>query len=157
MNKLLLAISMLFAAIVVNADNNTSAYYNSETECLGVELDGSQTLRVWANGRNKTDAVEQCKKNAVNEVIFNGIKNGNGGCNKKPLITEVNAKEKYEYYFNIFFKDDGEYKKYISMEDSRTFTKKRLKRSEQVKYGITVRVNRGDLQDRLIKDGIIKQ
>lgn len=146
----------MFAAIGVNADSTNSAYYNSDTECLGVELDGSQTLRVWATGRNKTDAIEQCKKNAVNEVIFKGIQSGNGGCSNKPLIMEVNAKEKYEYYFNVFFKDDGEYLKYISMEDTRTLTKKRLRREEQVKYGLTVRVLRAELQARLIQDGIIK-
>ena len=36
-----------------------------ETECLGIEGDGSQTLRAWGTGRNRADAVEQAKKNAV--------------------------------------------------------------------------------------------
>ncbi len=156
MKKIILALSMICAALTVNAANSTEAYYNSETECLGVELDGSQTLRVWATGRNKTDAVAQCKKNAVNEVIFKGIKGGNGGCNQKALITEVNAQEKYQYYFNVFFKDKGEYLKYISMEDTRILTKKRSRRLEQVKYGLTVRVLRSELQARLVEDGIIK-
>jgi len=157
MKKLILAFCLLATVSGLQAAKKSSAaYYNSETECLGVELDGSQTLSVSGTGRNKSDAVEQCKKNAVHDVIFKGIHSGNGGCNTKALITEVNATEKYEYYFNIFFKDGGEYQKYISMEDSRSFTKKRERRHSQVKYNITVRVLRSELQERLIADGIIK-
>ena len=157
MKKLILAIAVLASALCANAaSNSTNAYYNTETECLGVERDGSQTLRVWATGRNRNDAREQCKKDAVYYVIFKGIQSGVGGCNKKPLVNEVNAEEKYQYYFNTFFKDGGEYKKYISMEDTRTLTRKRDRRVEQIKYGLTVRVLRAELQQRLIEDGIIK-
>lgn len=135
---------------------STGAYYNYETECLGIEHDGSQTLRVWANGRNRSDALEQGRKNAVYEVLFTGVKKGNGGCESKPLLIEVNAREKYQYYFNPFFKDKGEYLKYVSMEDSRVGTKKREKRREQVKFGVTVRVLREELKNKLIEDKIIK-
>lgn len=126
------------------------------TECMGVEGDGSQTLRVWGVGRNKTDALEQAKKNAVKEVIFKGIRNGSKECNMRPLIYEVNAEEKYQYYFNTFFKDDGEYLKYVSMEDRRPMTNKKENTKTQVKYGVTVRVLRPALQQRLIDDNIIK-
>ena len=87
------------------------AFATFETECLGTELDGSQTLRSWGKGKDKADAIEQAKKNAVRDVIFKGINAGSGECSKKPLILEVNAQEKYEYYFNAFFKDGGAYKK----------------------------------------------
>ena len=78
MKKLILTLGIAFASFSLFAANSTEAYYNSETECLGVELDGSQTLRVWATGRNKTDAIEQCKKNAVNEVGVLGHDQGTG-------------------------------------------------------------------------------
>ena len=74
------AVAMLMAS-GVNAQTTTSAYYDYEVECLGVELDGSQTVRVWGVGRNKKDAVEQAKKNAVRVVLFKGIQGGLKGCN----------------------------------------------------------------------------
>lgn len=135
---------------------STAAYYSSDPECLGIERDGSQTLRVAASGRNKSDAVEQAKKDAVWAVLFKGINPGNGGCNAKPLITEVNAQEKYQYYFNTFFKDDGEYKNFVSMEDTRTNTSSKVSRDVQVKWYVTVRILRMDLQQKLIRDGILK-
>lgn len=159
--KLILLISLFFANYhSVNAQSSTSSYYNYEIECLGVELDGSQTLRAWGEGRNKKDAVEQAKKNAVRAVIFKGIHEGIKGCNTKPLIFEVNAEEKYEEYFNIFFMDNGEYLKYVSMKDEKRNgllkkDKEKQKNKHFVKYGITVRVLRSELKKRLTDDNII--
>lgn len=158
MKRGLFVISGLIVLLGLSAckSSSTAAYYSSDAECLGIERDGSQTLRMWATGRNKSDAVEQAKKDAVWTVLFKGVNPGNGGCDSRPLLTEVNAGEKYSYYFNVFFKDDGEYKKYVSMEDTRTGTKTRESRDVQVKYGITVRVLREELRQRLIQDGILK-
>ena len=48
--------------------------YNYETECIGVEGDGSQTVKGWGSGRNREDAVEQSKKNGLSSVLFKGIR-----------------------------------------------------------------------------------
>ena len=146
--------------VQVNAQTTTSAYQQYEPECLGVELDGSQTLRVWGVGRNKKDAVEQAKKDAVRAVVFKGIRGGMSGCNTKPVLMEVNAEEKYEDYFNVFFMDNGEYLKYVSMKDEKRvnmFKKDKEKEKSQhfVKYGITVRVFRAELKKRFENDNII--
>ena len=127
---------------------------------MGVELDGSQTLKAWGNGRNRADAVEQAKKNAVRDVIFKGILEGKQDCNQKPIVFEINAQEKYEDYFNAFFADGGEYKSFISLKDERIFDKisrDKKKTSESVTNGIVVRVLRAELKKKLITDSIIKQ
>ena len=164
MNNIIKMFSLLclwvMANIQVSAKPTTSAYQQYEPECLGVELDGSQTLRVWGVGRNKKDAVEQAKKDAVRAVIFKGIHSGLSGCNTKPILMEVNAEEKYEDYFNVFFMDGGEYLKYVSMKDEKRinlFKKDKEKENSQhfVKYGITVRVLRSELKKRLENDNII--
>lgn len=155
MKNYLCALSLLFCGVLVSFAQS-GGYSLPAIECMGVELDGSQTLRVWALGRNKVDALEQAKKNAVREVIFNGIRNGSKECNMRPLIYEVNAEEKYQYYFNAFFKDEGDYKQYVSMEDRRPFTNRKENTKTQVKYCVTVRVLRAELQQRLIDDKIIK-
>ena len=36
--------------------------YKFPTVCMGTELDGTYTLKVWGNGRNASDALEQAKK-----------------------------------------------------------------------------------------------
>lgn len=127
-----------------------------EVECLGVELDGSQTLRSKGKGKNKADAVEQAKKNAVWAVLFEGIHAGSAGCDMRPIVSEANAREKYEEYFNAFFRDNGGYKDYVSTEDEKRWSKEKSKNKYEVIYIITVRVLRPELKNRLRQDKILK-
>lgn len=135
---------------------NLSSYYTSKIECLGTELDGSETLLAWGTGKNKADALEQAKKNAVHAVLFKGIVDGTGQCNKRPLMLEVNAEVKYQDYFNAFFRDNGEYKKFVSMKDTRKSSIKGEANDNQQKYSIVVRVLRAELKEKLINDNILK-
>ena len=128
-----------------------------ELQCMGVELDGSQTIRAWGKGKGRADAVEQAKKNAVRDVIFKGITAGSGECNKKPLISEVNAQEKYEAYFNKFFADGGKYAEFVNLKDEKDFSRLRAENDGTENYGIIVRVLRAELRQQLINDNILKQ
>lgn len=127
-----------------------------EIECMGTDHDGSQTLRAWGTGKNKSQAIETAKKNAVKTVIFKGIQSSNEGCNTKPLIFEVNAEEKYEAYFNRFFADGGAYKSYTSMSDEKSTSRIKSSNNAIETWGVVVRVDRAGLRQRLINDGIIK-
>lgn len=131
------------------------AYANFQTECLGVELDGSQTLRVFGKGKNKAEAIEQAKRNAVRDILFKGINAGLGECSKRPLVNEVNAQEKYSYYFNPFFKNNGEYLNFVKLDEKRL---SRIKSSNntQENWGVVVTVDRDGLRQQLINDNIIK-
>ncbi len=164
MKKLLLiaslALTVSAAAQVSRSQKVNSGNYTFKTECMGIEMDGSQTLKAWGNGRNRADAVEQAKKNAVRDVIFNGITEGKQDCEKRPILFEVNAQEKYEDYFNAFFADGGEYKNFISLRDERIgqkINRDRKKARESVTNGMIVRVLRSELKKKLIADGILKQ
>lgn len=156
MKKILL---FIFAAMMcpncIFAQRGT-AYDREAIRCLGVELDGSQTLRVRGYGRNIFDAKEQAAKNAVWAVIFNGIKDGSKGCNMRPLVAEANANEKYEDYFNTFFTDKGDYSKYISFKDTKRFSRGKSRDKVGTSYDITIRVLRPQLRERLKTDNIIK-
>ena len=147
MKKLLfIAIAMLLSA----------GAFAQETECIGKEMDGSLTLRVWGTGRNRTDALEQAKKQAVYDVLFRGVTKGNTDYNMRPVMTEVNARERYSDYFDIFFMDRGEYLKYISMEDKRAGSTRVSKRNyRDVTVGVTVRVLVPQLRARLKADGVL--
>ena len=133
--------------------NSNLGYYTIESECLGSELDGSITLRAWGTGRNRFDAVDQAKKNALREVIFKGIRKGSPECNQRPLLPEVNAEMKYEDFFNRFFSDrTDDYKKFCSGKDERLDNKifrRGMGDSKMVTYSVIVRVLRAELKDYL--------
>lgn len=159
MHKLLLSL-MLFSAIDLAAQSNRAAgNFSNPTECMGVELDGSQTLKAYGNGRNRSDAIEQARKNAVRDVLFNGIRGGKAECETRPLVTEVNAQRKHERYFNTFFADDGPYKAFTTTEDERLGRRVMRDRSTgrgSVSHALIVRVLRSELRQRLVSDGIIQ-
>ena len=154
MKKLILTLVAVLS--ITYADAQTQPVYaRSSVRCMGVELDGSQTLRVQGYGRNRSDAKEQAMKNAVWAVIFDGIKDGVEGCNMRPLITEVNAKERYEDYFNIFFADNGAYLEYVTLRDTKRRSGGRSKDKLGYAYDLTIRVLRPQLKARLKADNVI--
>lgn len=136
--------------------DSTYAGAGFKVECMGTDLDGSQTLRSWGTGKNKGQAMETAKKNAVRAVIFSGITDGVAGCNVKPLLFEVNAEEKHEAYFNRFFADGGAYKGYVSMKDEKRTSRIKSSNNAIENWGIVVRVDRAALRQRLMEDGILK-
>jgi len=151
---------LLFNGCVVSSQTKTAGNYTYNTECLGVEGDGTQTLKAWGKGRNRFDAFAQARKNAVYDVIFKGIRDGSRECEMRPLVSEVNAREKYETYFNKFFVDGGEYRFYVSMKDEQWENKLLRERKEGVgivTHSAVVVVKRPKLKARLIADGILRQ
>ena len=154
MKKLLMLFICAMSLFNVYAQKNP-VYARSSIRCMGVELDGSHTLRVQGYGRNRSDAKEQAMKNAVWAVIFDGIREGAEGCNMRPLVAEVNAKERYEDYFNLFFADNGEYKKYVSLRDTKKRSGGRSKDKLGYAYDLTIRVLRAELKARLKADNLI--
>lgn len=154
--KRLLLFFIAAHALLCNVNAQTRALYDhSSIKCMGTELDGSQTLRVLGYGRNRVDAKEQAMKNAVYAIIFDGIKDGVQGCNLRPLVTEVNARERYEDYFNIFFSDKGEYLNYVSLKDTKKRSADRAKDKVGYSYEMTIRVLRSELKARLKRDNVI--
>lgn len=161
MERILKVFILLVAtlSLVCCGTNKSQAYYDYETECIGTELDGSLTLRSWGRARNAADAYVQAQKQAVYDVIFTGItkKKSTCMCDTKPLLLEVNAKEKYEEYFNKFFADGGAYTKYASMKEKHVMTSNYSKTDAQHLCQTTVCVFRDKLKQRLIEDKILKK
>lgn len=152
---LLIGAFVLFVS-TIHAQVGASARVEMETQCLGVEEDGTQTLRAWGFGRKKKDAVEQAMKNAVRDVLFKGITAGMDGCNMRPMITEVNARERHAGYFNKFFADGGKYKSFVSLKDeNKKKSRESVKSSLGTRWSVTVRILCPKLRERLIKDKII--
>lgn len=133
----------------------TVAFHSYTTECLGKNMDGSHTLRVWASGRNRADAIKQAQKKAVYDMVFTGISAGGSECNAYPIVDEANARKKYEKYFDIFFADGGDYSKYVSFANQKKSAIQRYYGDGTQTFGILVTVNRSGLSQRLVNDNII--
>lgn len=147
---------LLVACSGIEVVTHTSSFYDMETECLGKNMDGLQTLRVWATGNDKNDALTQAQKKAVYEVVFNGISAGAGECNAYPVVDEPNARKEYEDYFDRFFSDSGNYKKYVNIANKDKDAMSAYKSGGRIQFSIIVIVDRAGLRKQFKNDGIIK-
>lgn len=129
--------------------SKNASYYSYKNECLEDKLDGNYIIKGWGTGSTKSEAIDQAKRNVLNDVLINGISKG---CNLLPLILDLNAKTKYKNYIYSFFNSD--YKEFIEVENSPKSLKKSKK---QTTYGIKLKVNRQALRQKLITDNILKQ
>ena len=91
------------------------------------------------------------------DILFNGIQSSNSRISSlRPLLLEVNAKDKYENYFNAFFVDGGAYQEYTNFSDSRILTGNKYSNRLQILVQVTVTVDVEALKQKLIEDNILK-
>ena len=136
--------------------NSTAGNYTYETECMGTEMDGSQTLKSWGNGRNYFDASTQAKKNAVHGIIFQGYAGGGQGCtSQKPLCSDPSIEQQKEEFFSNFFNiNGGKYMKFVSNSGDSTPTVKKV--GKEYKIGVVVTVMSDNLRKDLEAAGIVR-
>ncbi|MBK6446640.1 MAG: hypothetical protein IPG90_13560 [Bacteroidetes bacterium] len=154
----LLLVSAVFVFPACHPQKKIAGNYSYETECLGVEMDGTQSLKAFGTGSNNADAIEQAKKNAVRDVLFKGIRKGKPDCELRPVLTEVNALENHKSYFNIFFADGGPYKNYVNTKDGtgeQELIKDGNAKGAGVQFGVVVQVLRSALIKRMTDDNIL--
>lgn len=167
MKRVINIFTILAVSIVItqcNPQKKTAANYSREIECLGTEMDGSVTVKAFGKGRNRADALDQAKKNAVNAVIFKGLSSGKSECGSAPLLSAPNARQKFEDYFNNFFTDGGTYTDFVSDEDERRGLKVTKGRGDysikpftrdNVTHNIILRVEKSKLKKKLYNDKIM--
>tara|TARA_B100001758_G_scaffold217676_1_gene204639 strand:- start:10526 stop:10999 length:474 start_codon:yes stop_codon:yes gene_type:complete len=129
--------------------SKSASFYQYETECLEDKLDGNFVFMAWGSGSSKKEAIDQAKRNAINDILFKGVNKST--CSVRPLITEVQAREKYRDYIAEFFRKD--YSKYINIEQS---TKSKKKSRSQTTYGVKVKIDVAGIRYKLKTDQIIK-
>ena len=151
---MLLGAAMLLAGCgSKKAAVQTAAYREHPTECLGKSMDGQQTLKVWAKGTSRMEAVREAKKKVVGEVLFQGIQS-TGECSAYPIVDTPNARQKFESYFNKFFADGGAFKKYVDEVEKRSDADL-LQGAHLQTYGVVLKVDTQGLRKRMQKDKII--
>lgn len=163
MKKQILLIAVLVVAVLqVQAQRyqEGSALFMSSDHpsvCEGTELDGSQMVRAYGFGKTARDAKKQLEKNAMRDVLFNGIREGKDGCEVAPLVNVPNARDKYQKYFNKFFSDGGQYKRYVKENDSPGKTTKRYKgvKGKEKMWTKIVTINMVKMEKELKQEGII--
>lgn len=134
--------------------SETWSIYEFGTSYISASPSGEIVVRSWGSGTNKAQAIEAAMKNAVSDVIFKGVKGGNGyQC--QPIVTEVNARERYAAYFDRFFANGGEYKKFVRETSNSDLSRTQSKSNQRENFGVNVSIDRPALLQQLRNDNVI--
>ena len=150
---LIVAISLIGFNSCTSTKNNAS-YYSYEVKCIGSSLNGIQTVKAWGKGIDKKKALEQAKKNALDEILFQGIRQGSADCNTRPIISEINAKSKYRNYFNSFYSKG--YSDFVSINKKNNELQK-FNTDQGYLIGTILSIRIDDLKQRLFDDNILSK
>jgi len=127
--------------------------FRYELECAGNGVQGTYLVRVWTYDKKQKNAQAACARNAVHGVIFKGFAGGDGCIGQKPLVLNPGAELENEEFFRLFFSDNGEYRKYVSIVAGSELCEKVGK---EYRAGAIVSIQKDELRRALEVAGIIK-
>lgn len=158
MKKFLLLVAALLVVVGASAASRKSK--TTDTEVFKYEIEGvkegsqgTYLVRVWSYSNKSKIDLEICKKNAVHGVIFKGYAANDGVRPQKPLVTTPGAEVQHADYFELFFKDGGEYNKYITITAG---SQQVVKVGKQYHIGLVVSVSKDALRKALEQAGVVK-
>lgn len=146
--------------VVVGASAASRKLKNSDTEKFQYELEGvnngaqgSYLVKVWTYSATSKANLETCKKNAVHGVIFKGYAGTATARPQRALVANPGAELEHAEFFELFFKDGGEYNKYVTITAG---SQEVVKVGKQYKIGLVVSVSKDALRKALEKAGVAK-
>lgn len=136
--------------------NKETTEWRYDLESEAISSNNSKAIRVWSYSKKADVAKNQGPKNAVHGVIFKGV---NENPNKRltkilPLIKDINAIEKHADFFETFFADGGDYRRYVTTTDIADKVRKIDRKTYKV--GVVVNVNYNALRKALEQAGIVR-
>lgn len=141
--------------------DSSAGYYNYQASVVEVGAQGSVIIKSWGSATKINEAKEEAKRNAVHTLLFKGFQSTQNvnSTDLRPLITEVNAEEKYKDYFTNFFKTNGNYARFVNFTDGigSIALGDKIKTGNRYKIAVTVSVNRSLLIKELEAAGIKKK
>ena len=159
MKKFLLLSALILATVLSGAakkptkSQQAMQQFRYELECAGNGVQGTYLVRVWTYDKKQKEAQAACARNAVHGVIFKGFAGGDGCIGQKALVPTPGAEMEYEEFFNLFFSDKGEYRKYVSIVAGSELCEKV---GREYRAGAIVSIQKDDLRKALEAAGIIK-
>lgn len=155
--------ALLTISLLVNAQTRKElkALYNSqysyEVMCLGVGIDGTKAVKVYAFGKTAEIAAYNARRDAVAAAIFKGIPGG-GGAAPTPAIIGPDGYDKNEDFFDEFFKAGGMYLSFINLtSDAPPSGADRIKMEKGYKVAIYASINFDSLRKYLEDKGVARK
>lgn len=155
-------LSILFFALMLviaacDPQQKIAGNYTYDTECQGIAGNGQWSVRAFGKGKNKIEALAVAKRNALDEILFKGLRKGMSGCDQRPVLTDMNTREREQAYFSKFFSEGGEYLNYITLKPNSYEKKMKAEGESNFTFGFELLVDYNKLKEKMKTDNLIKQ
>ena len=126
-------------------------------EAVNTGVQGTYQIKVWTYAPKVEWAEAQASKNAVHAVLFKGFPSKGRVKGQKPLVEDPKAPEQHKEFFEAFFKDGGDYARFVTLVDSGAIGPGDLvKVGKEYKVGYITSVSTAALRQYLEENEIIK-
>ncbi len=154
---MLFAINLFSQSLAERKADKDTKKWRYEIEAVSEGKEGTYLVKVWSYSRKPNIAIDQAKKNAIHGVIFQGVIGSNRVSSQPPIALDPGIEIQHADFFNSFFKDGGEYNKYVSISNDGSISPgDRQKVDKDYKIGVLVSVRKDLLRSSLEKAGIVK-
>ena len=125
--------------------------WSYEIEFISESNESSYLIKVWTYSKKSVLDLEKAKMNAIHGIIFKGVSG------HPALVTDPNIEELREDFFKLFFKENGEYSKYVNtMGDGSISMGDIIKTKKGYKIAVIIQISHLQLRKDLEKQEIIK-
>lgn len=136
MKKIILILSILLIATLgckSKLKTRELGAYTYKTSCVG-EQNGKLLVNAWGRGTSYDECKNEALKNAIKDVVFKGIQDGNIACKKPAILGKTTAENEYQRFFESFLSENGEYRMYAELYDeARSQSRsKKIRKSDRV-------------------------
>jgi len=147
--KILVTTLLILTVFQFSAQKATPWKY--EITMVNESNESSYLVKVWTYSKKPILDIEKAKMNAIHGVIFKGV-------GAHPALTnDPNIEELKSDFFKAFFKENGQYAKYVNITgDGSISMGDRIKTEDGYKIALIVQVNHLQLRTDLEKSGVIK-
>jgi hypothetical protein len=134
--------------------------YNYITTAVDMR-DNKYLVTAWGKGTSENEALEEAMRNAVKDILYKGLTQGNPNVRVMPVFLIHDAESKNADFNASFFKTDGDYLNYVVLYNqpiSQNRSKKTRKADKvlNIAFDFQLLVNREKLVSDLKNNGIIK-
>ncbi len=136
--------------------NKETAEWHYELENLAVGNNNTKVIKVWSYSKKADVARDQAPKNAVHGIIFRGAAENTDKRLMKvlPLTDNIFAMDTHKDFFDNFFGEGGDYRRYVTVSEMSPEVRKIGRR--QYKVGVIVNIDYNGLRKALETASVIK-
>ncbi len=128
-----------------------------ELEAMPTGVQGTYLIKVWTYSVEPMPNIEQVKRNAVHGIIFEGFKGKPGIPGQVAIASDPKIETEKADYFNAFFADGGDYKKFVDpVNNGAIAAEDRMRMGKVFKIGMVCTVKAAALRKHLEEAGVIR-